>query len=207
MLPSEYFGLSLEHEAIPAGQMLLTRQAVSPWVTFVESGRVVLGLRDGTAMSHQLGVVEGPFWLEAASAVLNLPEVVDALTETPVVLRRMPLPAFQRTVAALASPARKLLQDVSRSQRQQTELAVSRLAMDAEARCARWLLNHADQASQGVMNVLLSQRKRLIAAELGIAPETLSRVLRHLRERSLIAGSGRNLTLLDPSGLQSLAGG
>jgi len=186
---------------------LLARQTTSPWVHFVDSGRVVLGLYDGAEMSHQLGVVEGPFWLEAASAVLGLPEVVDAMSETPVIVRRMPLPAFQRTLATLAPPARKLLQDVSRSQRQQTELAVSRLAMDAEARCARWLLNHAEQASQGVVNVLLNQRKRLIAAELGIAPETLSRVLRHLRERSLIAGSGRNLTLLDPSGLQSLAGG
>ena len=207
MLPSEYFGLSLEHELVPPGQVLLARQSTSPWVYFIDSGRVVLGLYDGTAMSHQLGVVEGPFWLEAASAVLGLPEVVDATSDTPVIVRRMPLPAFQRTLATLSPPARKLLQDVSRSQRQQTELAVSRLAMDAEARCARWLLNHAEQAGHGVVNVLLNQRKRLIAAELGIAPETLSRVLRHLRERSLIAGSGRNLTLLDPSGLQSLAGG
>ena len=81
--------------------------------------------------------------------------------------------------------------------------------MDAEARCARWLLDHAgpvDQAQQGVMSVLLNQRKRMIAAELGIAPETFSRVLRHLRERSLISGSGRNLTVLDPLGLRTLAG-
>jgi hypothetical protein len=41
---------------------------------------------------------------------------------------------------------------------------------------------------------------------LGIAPETLSRVLRHLRERSMISGSGRLLNLVDPSGLKSLAG-
>ncbi|MBV8621580.1 MAG: Crp/Fnr family transcriptional regulator [Curvibacter sp.] len=207
MLPSEYFGLSLEHEVVPPGQVLLTRQTVSPWVNFIDSGRVVLGLLDEQAMSHQLGLIEGPFWLEASSAILGLPEVVDAMTESPVVLRRVPLPVFQRALATLDDTAGKLLRDVARAQRQQTELAVSRLAMDAEARCARWLLNHAEHASQGMMNVLLNQRKRLIAAELGIAPETLSRVLRHLRERSLIAGSGRNLTLLDPSGLQSLAGG
>ena len=33
-----------------------------------------------------------------------------------------------------------------------------------------------------------------------------ARVFRHLRERSLISGSGRILNLLDPSGLRSLAG-
>ena len=54
--------------------------------------------------------------------------------------------------------------------------------------------------------MLLRQRKRLIAAQLGIAPETLSRVLRQLRERSLISGSGRVLNLLDLNGLRALAG-
>ena len=107
MLPSEYFGLSLEHEVVPPGQVLLSRQTTSPWVHFIDSGRVVLGLYDGAEMSHQLGVVEGPFWLEAASAVLGLPEVVDAMSDTPVVVRRMPLPAFQRTLATLAPPAQR----------------------------------------------------------------------------------------------------
>ncbi len=93
-----------------------------------------------------------------------------------------------------------------RAHRQQTELAVSRLAKDAEARCAEWLLRHAQNSDKGVCSVQLQQRKRLIAAQLGIAPETLSRVLRHLRERSLISGSGRTVNLVDPSGLRSLAG-
>jgi CRP-like cAMP-binding protein len=54
--------------------------------------------------------------------------------------------------------------------------------------------------------VQLQQRKRSIATQLGIAPETLSRVLRHLRERSLISGSGRIVNLVDMNGLRSLAG-
>jgi CRP-like cAMP-binding protein len=80
------------------------------------------------------------------------------------------------------------------------------LAKDAEARCAEWLLRHAQTGEKGAMAVLFDQRKRTIAAQLGIAPETLSRVLRHLRERSLISGSGRLLNLVDPGGLRSLAG-
>ena len=67
---------------------------------------------------------------------------------------------------------------------------------------------HAEPAhdAPGTQSVLLRQRKRLIAAQLGIAPETLSRVLRQLRERSLISGSGRVLNLLDLNGLRALAG-
>jgi CRP-like cAMP-binding protein len=176
------------------------------WVCYVESGRVALGVMDGDAMEHQLGVVEGPCWLEATSAVLNLPNAVDAVAETEVCLRRVPVAEFRRSLADMPMPAQIVLHDVAMAHRQQTELAVSRLAKDAEARCAEWLLRHAQTGDKGVMAVLLLQRKRSIAAQLGIAPETLSRVLRHLRERSLISGSGRILNLVDPTGLRSLAG-
>ena len=83
-----------------------------------------------------------------------------------------------------------------------------RLAKDAEARCAEWLLRHAEPARDApeTLMVMLNQRKRLIAAQLGIAPETLSRVLRHLRERSLISGSGRVFSGVDLNGLRALAG-
>lgn len=188
------------------GEALLRRGTTPPWVTYVESGRVALGLMEGGAMVHQLGTVEGPFWLEATASVLGLPSAVDALAETDVKIRPMPLPEFRTWLNALPAFAQGVLHDVALAHRQQTELAVSRLAKDAEARCAEWLLAHAQTSAQGSVAVMLQQRKRLIAAQLGIAPETLSRVLRHLRERSLISGSGRVVHLVDPGGLRSLAG-
>lgn len=188
------------------GEALLRRGTTPTTVTYVLSGRVSLGLMEEQAMAHQLGTVEGPFWLEATAAVLCLPSAVDALTETAVTLRRMPLPQFRSWFNALPDVTRGVLHDVAQAHRQQTELAVSRLAKDAEARCAEWLLAHAQTSAQGSVAVMLQQRKRLIAAQLGIAPETLSRVLRHLRERSLISGSGRVVNLVDPGGLRSLAG-
>lgn len=185
---------------------MLKRAAASTWVNYLESGRVALGIMEGDAMEHQLGVVEGPCWLEATSALLNLPQVMDAVAETEVALRRVRATEFRRALSDMPAAAQTVLHDVALAHRQQTELAVSRLAKDAEARCAEWLLSHAQTGEQGVMAVQLQQRKRSIAAQLGIAPETLSRVLRHLRERSLISGSGRLLNLVDPSGLRSLAG-
>jgi CRP-like cAMP-binding protein len=177
-------------------------------VLHVDSGRVALGLMEGDVLAHQLGVVEGPFWLEATSAVLGLPSAVDAVAETVVTARPVPLVTFQNSLQALPPSAQAVLHDVAQAHRQQTELAVSRLAKDAEARCAEWLLRHAEPAAgaPGSLAVMLRQRKRMIAAQLGIAPETLSRVLRHLREQSLISGSGRVVNLVDPGGLRSLAG-
>ena len=195
-----------ESRIVAPGAVLLKRGSSPSWVMYVETGRVALGVLEGDSLEHQLGEVDGPFWLEATAAVLNQPIAVDAVAETEVRLQRVPLAKFRLSLAAMPVAARTVLQDVALAHRRQTELAVSRLAKDAEARCAEWLLRHAIPGEKGVQAVQLQQRKRLIAAQLGIAPETLSRVLRHLREQSLISGSGRVLNLLDPGGLRSLAG-
>ena len=115
MLPIHTAPVSVASETASRGQILARRNQTSPWVGFLESGRVVLGVMAGDVMEHQLGVLEGPCWLEASWAVLDLLAAVDAVADT----------------------------DVARAHRQQTELAVSRLAKDAEARCAEWLLQHA----------------------------------------------------------------
>ncbi len=206
MFSLESMSTSAERRHAAAGAVLLKRGSTPSAVFYVESGRVALGVLDGDALAHQLGEIQGPFWLEATGAVLGLPCVVDAVAETDVELRRIPLARFRQALAAMPAAARTVLHDVATAHRRQTELAVSRLAKDAEARCAEWLLRHAQPGEQGALAVPLEQRKRLIAAQLGIAPETLSRVLRHMRERSLISGTGRVLNVLDPGGLRVLAG-
>jgi CRP-like cAMP-binding protein len=190
-----------------AGTVLLRRGQAAAKALHLISGRVALGVIENGVMVHQLGTVEGPFWLEAASAMLGLTHAVDALAESPVTVQAMPLGQFKSHLKNLPEPVRTLMLDLAKAQRQQTEVAVSRLAKDADARFAEWLLRHAEPAdSEGSLAVILHDRKRLIAAQLGIAPETFSRVLKHLRDRKLISGGGRVLNLLDPMGLQSLAG-
>ena len=194
--------------SLAAGSVLLSRGSAADRVVHVVQGRVVLGVMVEGQMAHQLGVVEGPFWLEAASALLGLPHVVDALAETDVQLRFVSVPEFLAQVKTLPKTSQNLLRDMAQSQRQQTELGVSRLAKDADARCAEWLLRHAKPDELlGGLAVKLTERKRTIAAQLGMAPETFSRVLRHLRERQLIIGGGRILGLPNPQALQELAGG
>lgn len=197
-------------ESAAPGTVLLRRSAATDSVIFVESGSVVLGVMGSGAntgtIEHQLGVVEGPSWLDATAAVLDLPSAVDAVAQTTVQYHRLPLKEFKATVNTSAPGARTLLRDIARAHRQQTELTVSRLAKDAESRCAEWLLSQAQPSELGGCTVHLLQRKRAIAAQLGIAPETLSRVLRHLREMRLISGSGRVVDLVDPVGLRTLAG-
>jgi len=197
---------SAQIQNVARGQVLLRRGVGVSQVSYIESGRVALGVLEAGVMEHQIGVLEGPCWLDASSVVLNLPHLVDAVADSPLQLRHVSIADFRQAIADMPVSAQAVLTDVAMAHRRQTEFAVSRLAKDAEARCAEWLLSHAHSGEQGVMAVELQQRKRSIAAQLGIAPETFSRVLRHLREQSLISGSGRVLNLVNPSGLRSLAG-
>ena len=70
MLPIHTAPVSDASEAASRGQVLARRNQTSPWVSFLESGRVTLGVMVGDVMEHQLGVLEGPCWLEASSAVV-----------------------------------------------------------------------------------------------------------------------------------------
>jgi CRP-like cAMP-binding protein len=194
-------------QQLAPGAVLLRRGECADQVLHLERGRVTLGLLEQDGMHHQLGVVEGPFWLEASSGLLGLPHAVDAVAETEVSLQPVALSEFRAHVDELPEPSRSLLGDLARAQRQQTELAISRLAKDADARCAEWLMQHAERdPSTNRLQVNLHERKRSIAAHLGIAPETFSRILRQLRERELISGRGRVLQLTNPDALRALAG-
>jgi CRP/FNR family transcriptional regulator, dissimilatory nitrate respiration regulator len=206
MLSTVFIDQTGEVRTFAPGSVLLKRGATSDCVMHVESGRVVMGVMGEDGLTHQLGEVEGPFWLDATEAVLDQPSVVDAVADSEVKLRQTSLAEFRQSLGDLPPLAQRVLHDVAQAHRQQTELAVSRLVKDAESRCAEWLLQHAQASDKGVPAVLLQQTKGTLAAQLGIAPETLSRVLRHLRERSLISGTGRALKLLDPRALSRLAG-
>lgn len=190
---------------LPAGTVLIRRGQTASDVLHLQQGRVRLGLMDDSGMAHQLGKQQGPVWLEAASVLLDQPYVVDVVAETDVRIEKITLADFRSRCKAWPAASRELMRDLALSQRQQVELAVSRLAKDADARCAEWLLQHAEPAGQGLA-VVLRERKRLIAAQLGMAPETFSRVLRQLRDRNLISGAGRVLGLPDPQSLRELAG-
>ncbi|MDR0274390.1 MAG: helix-turn-helix domain-containing protein [Burkholderiaceae bacterium] len=133
---------------------------------------------------------------------------MDIVASAQVKVLRVPLDKFERSLRTLPAAALDLLRDMAHAHWHQVDLAVSRLCKDAEARCAQWLLRDAEPLASApeALAVFLRERKRQIAAQLGIAPETFSHVLRQLHERSLISGTGRVLSLLNLGALRVLAG-
>jgi CRP-like cAMP-binding protein len=197
-------------QRLAAGTVLWRRGQDLDTVMYLQAGYVAFGLlaadaSTATALEHHLGLQTEPGWVDVATAVLGQPTTMDAVAETALTVRVVPKQAFANTLAGADPACRQVLLNIALAARQQAEWAVSRVAKDAEARCAEWLLRRAEPTGLGEETVQLVQRKRAIAVELGMAPETLSRVLRHLRERRLIAGSGRTVQLVDTRGLAALA--
>ncbi len=192
-------------ESFAPGSWLRLRRQPLTSVLYLESGSVLLGVEQGSCLRHQLGQVEGPAWLDAAFALQGRNSCLDMQAQSTGQIYAIPIERFHKAVADMPQPAQQLLKDLARAYCSQTELAVSRLAQDAEARCAQWLLHHAKERAEGGLRVTLNARKRLIAAQLGIAPETFSRVLRQLREHGLIAGRGNVIDLPKPQALELLA--
>ena len=71
---------------------------------------------------------------------------------------------------------------------------------------AAYLLDLADRAD-GASEVTLDVTKGHLAGLLGTAQETLSRVLKKMKEAGYIEVAGSTISLLDPDGLQAVADG
>ncbi|TVR49359.1 MAG: Crp/Fnr family transcriptional regulator [Puniceicoccaceae bacterium] len=71
-----------------------------------------------------------------------------------------------------------------------------------EARFASWLLRQAGSPSGATPAVVhLEMSKKTLAAQLGVASETLSRTLAKFRDEGLILVEGKAITLLNPAGI------
>lgn len=73
---------------------------------------------------------------------------------------------------------------------------------DASTRLANWLIHHCPNPdSHEPQRIQLQMTKHLLALELGVASETLSRTLNKFRGQHLLDVDGRSLTLLCPARL------
>lgn len=75
--------------------------------------------------------------------------------------------------------------------------------MESDDRLIEWLLRSARPDPTGTHHaVLLENPKKVLASELGVTPETLSRALARLRARGLISVRGRTITIPDRTALR-----
>jgi CRP/FNR family transcriptional regulator, dissimilatory nitrate respiration regulator len=189
---------------LASGDRLFARGEVTPGFWIVTAGRMVLQLptEAGGARQHELtgdGVAVG---LDAMFGHSPSPMECRALEASTLLF----LPGDD-VVSAMARCSRfgeALLRELSdRMHGLVAELVQARQA-SAEARLASHLCK-LSAASADPGSFRLPQRKRLIAARLAIAPETLSRVLRTLQDGGVIAVDGDHVRICDPQRLAAIA--
>ena len=187
-----------------AGTHVLRRgdDAHSLWL--LERGCVLLGCHDAAQRWFSTRSVQGGEWVDAASAWLGAPLLEDALAESDCTLWEFRVADVEHLCIPHPGVGRALLALLAARVRRLTGEKHGLLSQDVLARCAQWLLESLPDTLDG-STVVLAQRKRSLAAQLGATPETFSRTLRQLRESGVIDVQGYRVHVRDAAALRQLA--
>lgn len=201
--------LASEH-VLPSNTAVFQRHEPARNLWLVASGQVALGTLHEDRLTQQTRLAEPGEWLDAASALLHGGYIEDAVTKGETLLWAFPLERLLSCVAAHPTLSHGFMAVLAGRVRALTEGTLGLMQKDAEARCATWLLQHAemcrDAAGHSTAIVEMRERKRSIASQLAITPETFSRVLRHLTDKRLIEVRGYTVRILDVEQLGRIAG-
>jgi len=138
-----------------------------------------------------------------ASAFLELPCPVTARVLEAGRLLVLNRQSVTEAVAAYPPLALRLLGRLSFQLYQQIRAAETDAASSAAERVVRWLLSHLE-APGSSMTIAFPVNKKTTAASLNVTPETLSRVLRALRDLGLIEVARQHVTVLDVERLHAV---
>jgi CRP-like cAMP-binding protein len=98
--------------------------------------------------------------------------------------------------------ALRLLSSLERSVHDLATSLEDLVSADSVTRFVHWLLRRCADASAAV-EIDLGTTKRILASELGVRQETLSRTLRQLSDSGYLVVRGRRITVKDPQALRS----
>lgn len=193
---------------LPAGAELLSRHGPARDLVMLAQGDAALGLASDTLAFHPERTLQAPHWLDVSSAWLAGCHGQDAIALSDVQLVTVSRSHCQVVMARHPELARRLLVALAAQVSALTAATHDLMHKDAEGRFAAWLLQRC-AAQTGVYTtvVTLTERKRDIAAQLAITPETLSRLLRQLKGKGLIQVMGYTVRVLDLPALRALASG
>ncbi|MFP4157923.1 MAG: Crp/Fnr family transcriptional regulator [Opitutales bacterium] len=131
------------------------------------------------------------------------PAAAKATENSQVIL--VPTDFFRRRIQADPDLALRILASMSLHLRYLVESVESLKLNQAESRVVQWLLSQLEESGQAKAEkpeFTLPLAKHLLASQLGITSETLSRVFSRLREKQLAVIEGRRLRELDVAGLR-----
>ena len=196
---------SLRHVA--AGQSVTSRTCTARMLVALRSGEVALGLRTADGVFRTERIVHGPAWLDLSSAWLAGPHAMDGQAVGPATVVELPCDALEARLAAHPGLAQRLIQGLAREVQALAVNTHELMHKGAPGRLAQWLHQRSVPlpGGSGQAMVTLADRKRDVASQLAITPETLSRLMRSFSRQGLIEVAGYNVRVIDPDGLARVA--
>lgn len=193
---------------LPVGSLLVSSREPARDLCLIARGDAALGTAPADGSFHPERSVQGPGWLDVSSAWLGGTPAQDAVALSDVVLVTVPRSDLQALMLRHPELARRLVVTLANQVQSLTLATHDLMHKDAEGRFAAWLLQRCagGALSDGSVTVSLNERKRDIASQLAITPETLSRLLRQLSRKGLIYVTGYTVKVLDVAALRALAG-
>jgi CRP-like cAMP-binding protein len=207
--PTEQAALSglARSRSVAAGDNVFSREQRATALVLLLRGDVALGYRDSDGVFHIERPVRGPAWLDQSAAWLDEPHALDARATSEAVVLDLPRDALQAELRHHPGLAHHLVTSLAHEVQALTHNTHDLVHKAAPSRFAAWLAQRctpADAAGQRAV-VRLAERKRDIASQLAITPETLSRVMRSLTRQGMISVAGYTVQVLDMAALRALA--
>lgn len=197
-----------ELRSVGAGQTVFARGQSSRALVVLLSGAVAMGVAAAGGAMRTERLVHGPAWLDASSVWLGGAHVLDAIALTPARVAELARAPLQALLDQRPQLAQALLVSLAREVHRLTVHTHELMHKDAPARLASWLCARQQpldaDPDRGV--VQLAERKSDIASQLGMTPETMSRLMRNLSDRGVIEVEGYTVRVLDPKALRRIAG-
>lgn len=207
--PAEVDGLAsiAQTRQVMQGEAIFTRADCASALVALVEGVVTLGYRTADGNLRTERIVRGPAWLDQSSAWLDETHAIDARAGTPSVIVELPAEGLQALLARLPNLARCFIRGLAAEVQALAVNTHELMHKDAPARLAQWLMLRAEPAngSEGQRVVRLTERKRDVASQLAITPETLSRLMRSFTRQGLIEVAGYTVRVLDVPALAELA--
>lgn len=190
----ERVGALVEVRNLDAGQVLFVAGEPCSGFFVVLEGQVQLLRATDAGGEVLLNVVRrGQSFAEAALfSGADFPATARALEDA--MLAKVPREAFLALLRSDADLCLKMLESLAAWHHKLTFQVQQLSAQDSAARLRRWLEDQAREAPDGLIRLRVT--KKVLAAQLGMAPETLSRHLRLLTDEERILQSGSQIKLL-----------
>lgn len=194
---------------VPQGGVVFALHEAARALVFVREGDAALGCatQDGTFRIER--PVHGPGWLDQSSAWIDAAHPVEARAMSPLAVVELPREDVQALMLTQPLLARRLVTGLAREVHALALCTHGLMHKDAPARFAQWLVARFQPSAESTCCgiVKMGERKRDIASQLAITPETLSRLMRSFSRQGLLSVTGYTVHVADVEGLRRIAEG